>query len=583
MTMKAAMTSSSSYVSSGDHTHRMDSFRLGSCQKLCHQKLCQKLSSVAIGHVLWHSLLKFFSKMCLKAGTVVRLQGLVTLGLVTLAMTLMTVTTLFIPQAYGDIKTAKKLFVKKRFQAAAPEYFKSYNFPKSGQEKTEATYGLARSLERSGLPYSASKYYSLVFLKGVNHPQFKNATTALGRIDSRVGLGRAHAIQLFSRKISPSNISGAARGFYFYYQGLEAFSKKAWQKASRSFSRINSSSTYYHKAQFHLGVISALRNNLARAIKYFQTAQAGSDTLAVQASLNMARSYYEKRNFRKAFQHYANVQRDNEYWLDTIFESAWAFFILKKHNNVLGNIHTIHSPFYSNRFYPESYVLQAITFLRLCRYNQVKQSQRIFRSTYKPLNVSLKRVIGEFNSQPVEFFNLIKTYKDGSLNRYEKAWPIIDYLARTNVFKAAYETVRRSDQELSKLGNTPTAWRNVGLEDELADFLRKKKEAAMHTGGVNLLKIARESLSYLRDLSSQTDFIQLEMNLGKIDKLREKLKIVASREQERTNFIGGLQELKIGQKLEYWPFQGEYWEDELGGYVFNVDSKCSQNNTPGDS
>ena len=63
------------------------------------------------------------------------------------------------------------------------------------------------------------------------------------------------------------------------------------------------------------------------------------------------------------------------------------------------------------------------------------------------------------------------------------------------------------------------------------------------------------------------------MNMGKISKLRGKLNI-KSGEENKVNFIGGLQELKVGQDLEYWPFQGEYWEDELGGYVYNVNSLC---------
>ena len=477
--------------------------------------------------------------------------------------------------ALANLAEAKKLFDSSRFMAAAPEYFKAYSYPKSAQEKSAAMYGLARSLEKSGLPYSASKYYSLVFLQGTSHSNFRNAMTALGRIDTRVGLGRSHAIQLFNQKIRPGSISGAARGFYFYYQGLEAFSDKRYREASRNFSRVNAASSYYHKAQFHLGVISTINGSHARAVKYFQSASTGSKALYTQATLNMARVYYERRQYRKAFRQYANIQRDNEYWLDTIFESAWAFFILKKHNNVLGNIHTMHSPFFSDRFYPESYILQAITFLRLCRFPQVKQSQRAFKSTYKPINVALRRLLGEYRSRPREFFDVVKAYKSGSLSRYERAWPILDSLARTNVFKSSYGTIKKSDQELSKLSNTPTTWRNVGLEDELSAFLTKKREAAMLTGGTNLVEAAQQSQSYLKELSAQTDFIQLEMNLGKIDKLREKLKVVASREEERTNFIGGLQELKIGQQLEYWPFQGEYWEDELGGYVYNIESRCN--------
>jgi hypothetical protein len=37
-----------------------------------------------------------------------------------------------------------------------------------------------------------------------------------------------------------------------------------------------------------------------------------------------------------------------------------------------------------------------------------------------------------------------------------------------------------------------------------------------------------------------------------------------------------MQELNVTQDLEYWPFEGEYWEDELGGYVYNLDSKCNK-------
>ena len=490
-------------------------------------------------------------------------------GLLVMASVLLMPTT-----ASANIAKAQKLLDKKRYVKAAPEFYKVYLYPKNPQEKMAAAFGLARSLEKADLPYSSSKFYSMIFLGGPDQPKFKSAMAALGRIDNMVGLGRSHAIQLFARQLNPSQISGSTRGFYFYYKALQHFSKKQWSDAATNFRQVGSASSYYHKAQFHLGVTAALQGSPSRAIKHFQTSSTGSSTLMVQSYLNIARVYYEKKNFRLAFQNYANIQRDNEYWLDTIFETAWAFFLLKKHNHVLGNIHTILSPFYNDRFYPEAYILQAITFLRLCRYKQVKQSQRLFKSTYKPLNISLKRLLHEYQSNPKEFFNLVKAYKNGSLTKYEKAWPVINHLARTNIFKASFRTVRRSESELAKLTGTPALWRQVGLENELADFLERKKNAAVKVGGQNLIAVAKESRSYLSSLSSQTDFIQLEINLGKISKLKNQLQVIDSYNEEKTEFIGGLQELKIGQKLEYWPFRGEYWEDELGGYVFNVESKC---------
>lgn len=476
--------------------------------------------------------------------------------------------------AWGNLSRAQKLFAQKQYVDAAPEFYKSYLYPRSSEEKLTATFGLAQSLERADLPYSSSKFYSMIFLNGPGHRKFKSSMSALGRIDSKVGLGRSHAIQLFSKELNPSQISGSTRGFYFYYKGLESFSRKDWAGAAANFRRVGPSSSYYHKAQFHLGVTTTLRGHASRSIRHFQISKLGSPTLMVQSYLNIARVHYEKNNFRLAFQNYSNIQRDNEYWLDTILESAWAFYLLQKHNHVLGNIHTILSPFYHDRFYPEAYILQAITFLRLCRYNQVKQSQRLFKSTYKPINISLRRMMREYQSNPKQFFNIVKAYQNGSLSQYEKAWPVINYLARTSIFKNSFQTIRRSENELAKLSNTPSSWRQSGLEDELSQFLDKKRSAAVLTGGRNLISVTKDTLDYLRSLTSQTDFIQLEINLGKISKLRSQLNLSETLNDRSTKFIGGLQELKIGQKLEYWPFQGEYWEDELGGYVFNINSKC---------
>ena len=76
----------------------------------------------------------------------------------------------------------------------------------------------------------------------------------------------------------------------------------------------------------------------------------------------------------------------------------------------------------------------------------------------------------------------------------------------------------------------------------------------------------------MKELSRQTEFINAEMLLNRVDALRASLRV--STAEKRINFIGGFQTLSLSQELEYWPFQGEYWEDELGYYVYNLDSSC---------
>src|SRR5690606_28159623 len=111
------------------------------------------------------------------------------------------------------------------------------------------------------------------------------------------------------------------------------------------------------------------------------------------------------------------------------------------------------------------------------------------------------------------------------------------------------------------LRNLSGRWVSVGLRDELARFLNGKKEAAIRDAGKRLYRQAAAQYAYLQELSKQTELINAELLLTKVDILREKLQVGTA--DRKANFIGGMEELKIGQDLEYWPFEGEYWIDEL--------------------
>ena len=482
--------------------------------------------------------------------------------------------------AFADLRQAEELMKRRDYLNAAPEFFQAYSYAKSPMERSRAELGLARSLEAAGLFYSASKYFSLIARRGPGgrNPFFSEALDALGRINDHVSLGRSHVVKLFQVEVDPALVPGKARGFYFYYKGIEAFDRKQFNKAQEYLSRVSAGSSLYPKAQFHLGVVFNLNGDAARAVSSFERSMSeakgpGADWLKEQANLNIARVYYEKKDFRKSMRYYAEIPRRSDSWLQAMFESSWAFFILQKFNNTLGNIHTLHSPFFENRFFPESYILQSITFLRLCRFTEVKKSLSEFKERYKGIFRSLSQTISENQGEPAKFYSLVRSFRNEGKSGGDIA-PILDSLSRTDNFRDASATIKSADTELAKLSRAPSKWQSMGIQDELNDFLSKKKYAAASDAGRRMLANARANFSYLQDLSNQTRFINLEMQLGKIDKLRAELNVTRSNDKN-LNFIGGLQELEVGQDLEYWPFQGEYWEDELGGYVYNLDSKCT--------
>jgi tetratricopeptide (TPR) repeat protein len=485
--------------------------------------------------------------------------------------------------ALANYRAASGFFARRDYISSAAAYFQAYSYPKAAGEKEKAEWGLAQSLQKLGFYYSASKYYSLIVRRGPTKRNvfFRKALEELGRINSTISLGQSHIVQLFKTKIDPSYVPQPAQGFYFYYLGIEAFNRRKFEVAEGYFRRVPSSSPYFMKAQFHQGVVANLSGSHSKAVSYFERVRAGApkneagDWLREQATLNIARVNYETKRYRQAIQSYGQIPRESkDNWLEALFEASWAFFMMQKHNNTLGTIHTIHSPFFENRFFPESYILQAITFLRLCRYKQVKTSLARFKGKYRDVFSELNKMLDKYQGDNKGFFKLIYDYKSGSLNDYKSSWSILDSLSRTDVYKEAGNTIRFSDNELALLSRYSGRWGSSGLQDELSGFLRNKKTAAVKDAGKRLFDKGSGYYAYLKELSDQTIGINTEMVLGRVDALREKLQVGTA--DKKVNFIGGLQELNISQDLEYWPFEGEYWEDELGNYLYNLESLCGK-------
>ncbi|NRA68998.1 MAG: tetratricopeptide repeat protein [Pseudobacteriovorax sp.] len=483
--------------------------------------------------------------------------------------------------AFGDYKRAKALYAKKQYEAAANEYYIAFSKAKKKVDKRRAEWGLAQSLQKIGLLYSSSKYYSVIVRRGrkASNPFFRSALEELGNINSKLSLGRSHIVKLFKTKLRLSDVPGPSRGFYFYYKGIEVFDDRRLEKAKDFFSKVPSSSDYYLGALFHLGVISNLSGRHSRAISYFEKVLAGSrgkdelSEIREMSLMNIARVHYEQKRYTQAISYYGQIARSSENWLEALWESSWAFFFMEKFNNTLGNIHTLHSPFFENRFYPESYILRAITFLRLCRFDSVKGSMKQFRDRYASVFGDVKGMLSRYKGDPKGFFKLVYDYKRGQMTRFKNAEQIVKKLSSIDAYKGARDTIRFADRELDLLKRFRN-WSNSGLLSSLASFLNSKKRAAISSAGRLMYKEGTSYYTQLLELSNQTKLIVAEMQLGKLAKLRSLIKV--DRGTQKTQFIGGLQKLNINETLEYWPFEGEYWEDELGFYVYNLESLCKK-------
>jgi tetratricopeptide (TPR) repeat protein len=91
------------------------------------------------------------------------------------------------------------------------------------------------------------------------------------------------------------------------------------------------------------------------------------------AFMNLARIHYEARQNRAAIYYYGKVARGGEQWLESLYETAWAYYRLGDYERALGNMITLHAPFFKDEYFPESLTVKAIIYYENCRYAEVRR------------------------------------------------------------------------------------------------------------------------------------------------------------------------------------------------------------------
>ena len=107
----------------------------------------------------------------------------------------------------------------------------------------------------------------------------------------------------------------------------------------------------------------------------------------------------------------------------------------------------------------------------------------------------------------------------------------------------------------------------LDLQKNLEDSILKNKKLA----GVLLLKALKQQDDMILNLLNQTEFIEIDVK----DKKGQKLIELAN----NVNSINFNQKFNVdfatSADVIYWPFNKEFWSDELGYYSILPDNACS--------
>ncbi|MAT30120.1 MAG: hypothetical protein CMN29_35175 [Sandaracinus sp.] len=381
-----------------------------------------------------------------------------------------------------------------------------------------------------------------------------------------------------------------------YIMGRFQYSQGEFEQAIELFQRVAEDSSFYVKARFFDGIAHIRMRRARPAIAAFRAIIDAIDEGTVEgvedeermlnlAWISLARVYYTAANrtdpetgeraidgrlLGQAVEAWNTVDQGSEYWLDALFESSWAFFLADEYARALGNVHTIFSPYFEDSYYPEALVLKAVTFFVNCQIENAEAMIGQFHERYDPVRQELEEILGRFEDN-TQFFEFLTRVRAGEGSISENVRGIVSTALSDREVLRNIEYVRVLEGEESRLMESPQEFQNSSLGARiLQDVAVAKSFAIDQTGDIARARYTR-LIDELADLTNQIDTVELEIATYTRGQLGQEMQQQMT-EAQRSG--GG--DVEVDEEHQLWPFDGEYWRDELGFYRQQVTNRCGR-------
>ena len=379
-----------------------------------------------------------------------------------------------------------------------------------------------------------------------------------------------------------------------YLMGRHKYSQGEFEEAIQLFQRVDRTSDYFVYARFFEGIAHVRTRRAQPAIQSFRAiieaisegVSGVEDTNRMRdlAWLSLARVYYTAANrtdaagdreidptlLGNAVVAWNNIGAGSEYWLDALFEESWAFFLADEYSRAMGNIHTLFSPYFEDAYYPEALVLKAVIFFSACQVENAEAMISQFHDRYDPVQVELQSTLSQFEGNE-QFFEFLTRVRAGEANLSPAIRGVVASALSDRTLLRHLEYVRVLEAEEARLNAAPEEFKNSSLGSRiLQDIFVAKSFAVDQTGDLARGRYNR-LIDELNELMNQVDTVELEIATFQRGQLSQEMQ----QQQTELQRASGLN-VNVDEEHQMWPFDGEYWRDELGFYRQQVTSQCGR-------
>lgn len=507
-------------------------------------------------------------------------------------------------QMTEEAAVAKRLFDEERWPQAALALFRVVNGETGDDPGNQqlAQYYLAISLYRLKFFQPSYEIFGVI-ADNRSHIKFGETLLWLAKLATqlpepadiieRVGKYSAKQIARFD---NPQQ-----RDLYWqlnYMLGRYNYRNREFAEAIRLFGLVPPESAYYVKSQFFSGMSYVEVRKSVPAVEAFQrivdaiksgvSGVEDEERMRDLAYLSMARTFYsasitlnddnipkiDADKLTKAVNYWDQVHEGSEYWLEALFEESWAYFMAGLHPKTLGNIHTIQAPYFPASFYPEADILKAVVYFTNCDYEAATTVVARFDEKYVPIKQELEKVLTRFEGENQEepFYKFLTEVRAGTAKLSPEVRPVVDGALGDRQLLRNLEYVRVLEDEVARFKQAPPDFRGSALGQGINDVLLAARNMAVRQAGELAMSRYRRNLDELDEHLRNSQKIWIDVTNALRNILDESVKQGQVSQADAKTF--GV--VNPDGEHVLWPFDGEYWRDELGYYRQVVQSACGR-------
>lgn len=410
--------------------------------------------------------------------------------------------------------------------------------------------------------------------------------------------------------------------------------------------KVSKSSKHFPRAQFILSVAEYASNNIKSSIDILKSLRIHiaknkvfDKELESLISINLGRMYFQMGKHKNSTIEYLKVSKSSPFWVEGLTEQAWSQLLMSDPSGAIGNMYSLHSPYFKSVYKPESYVVRTIGYLNICQYGDAYQTLNLMEQLYKPWYQDVNSYLSKTKSS-ISFYKTLSQYLRGKSTENVDGLPyqVIREIARKRNFLNYQESINQKVDEADQYGFierliskdiNSLVWRQKQAKKRASEYKAKIQLAKKDTSLVKNLNTYISKRNFENHLSNvlgyqiavykagRVSFKKMRKNgTARLEREKSKFRVAAGRtlksninkikttlsklidnnellryevlansgENIRYRMAGGnttktqkrLPSSYKPKKTLSWSVTGEYWEDEIGNYRSQLKNNCPQ-------